>query len=152
MSTQAELLKLAEKWKADSNGATYICGCELESFANRLDAVAVSDASLGRMEDAYRAELSKTSMYADRLAPMRAAVAALESVLPDERDVDLVPDAKRYRWLRSKAAANQYEHPIVVSQSLADGKMYYMGPMLGHPLDTAIDRAIASAKGDDNHG
>lgn len=50
-------------------------------------------------------------------------------------------DAERYRWLRDHSA-NQYEHPLVVSQTRTDYGVQYIGPLTGKSLDAAIDRAI----------
>ena len=51
-------------------------------------------------------------------------------------------DAARYRWLRD-ASAEQYDHPIAVTQTRSDVGMRYVGPVLGKVLDDAIDAAIA---------
>ncbi len=49
-------------------------------------------------------------------------------------------DAERYRWLRNHSA-NQWEHPVVVSQRRAAfDTMQYIGPLIGESLDAAIDR------------
>lgn len=52
----------------------------------------------------------------------------------------LEDDAERYRWLRDRSA-NQYEHPLVVSQTRMERGMQYVGPLTGRSLDAAIDKA-----------
>lgn len=56
---------------------------------------------------------------------------------------DTLKDAARYRWLRDHSLG-QYEHPIAVSQRRAPfDTMQYVGPLVGEPLDKAIDQAIS---------
>lgn len=57
-----------------------------------------------------------------------------------ERIRVLESDAERYRWLRD-SSANQYEHPLVVSQKRTEHGMRYIGPLTGNALDVAIDKA-----------
>lgn len=52
----------------------------------------------------------------------------------------LEDDAERYRWLRDRSA-NQYEHPLVVSQTRTEYGMRYIGPLTGRSLDAAVDAA-----------
>ena len=49
-------------------------------------------------------------------------------------------DAERYRWLREHSA-NQYDHPLVVTQFCTGKKIQYRGPLIGKALDAAIDAA-----------
>lgn len=57
-----------------------------------------------------------------------------------DRIQDLEDYADRYRWLRD-CSANQYEHPLVVSQMRMEHGMRYVGPLTGKALDNAIDKA-----------
>lgn len=57
-----------------------------------------------------------------------------------DRIRDLEKDADRYRWLRD-SSANQYEHPLVVSQARTEYGMRYVGPLTGKSLDAAVDAA-----------
>lgn len=57
-----------------------------------------------------------------------------------ERIRDLEDYADRYRWLRD-CSADQYEHPLVVSQTKSEHGMRYVGPLTGKSLDSAIDKA-----------
>jgi Lar family restriction alleviation protein len=59
----------------------------------------------------------------------------------------LKEDAERYRWLRDHSVG-QWERPIVVDQRKVLGRMQYIGPMMGHALDAAIDSARALAQQD----
>ena len=58
-------------------------------------------------------------------------------------------DAARYRWLRDNSA-EQFAHPIVVSQDKRETGIRYFGPVIGKSLDKAIDAAIIAEKGNDN--
>lgn len=49
-------------------------------------------------------------------------------------------DAERYRWLR-ESSANQWVHPLVVSQERTERGMHYAGPLTGRTLDAAVDEA-----------
>ncbi len=55
--------------------------------------------------------------------------------------------ARRYGWLRNNSA-DQWDHPIVVSQR-HQAPIRYLGPLTGEALDKAIDAAIASQAGKD---
>lgn len=57
-----------------------------------------------------------------------------------DRIRSLEDDAERYRWLRDRSA-NQYEHPLVVSQTRTEHGMRYIGPLTGKSLDAAVDAA-----------
>jgi len=56
-------------------------------------------------------------------------------------------DAARYRWLRDNSA-EQFAHPIVVSQDKRETGIRYFGPVIGKSLDKAIDAAILAEKGE----
>jgi hypothetical protein len=51
-------------------------------------------------------------------------------------------DQARYRWLRDNSI-NQYDNPIVVSQSKRPKGVLYIGPLFGKILDGEIDAAMA---------
>jgi len=70
---------------------------------------------------------------ADEIAKLRAELAEAKK------------DATRYRWLRNNSA-NQYDHPLVVSQSRTPEGMHYIGPVFGRTLDTAIDAAMRTTE------
>lgn len=61
------------------------------------------------------------------------------------RLAELERDAARYRWLRD-SSANQFQHPIVVSQEISEYGMRYVGPLISKNLDAAIDAAMGEAK------
>jgi hypothetical protein len=77
---------------------------------------------------------------------LASAVLAMDEALrasPSEAEgKDLIAYAARYSWLRDKSA-NQYEHPIAVSQTRTEGGMNYVGPLLGKALDEAIDAVLS---------
>lgn len=56
-------------------------------------------------------------------------------------EAGLIKDAERYRWIRDKSLG-QFEHPICVTQKRVERGMQYVGPLVGKPLDEAIDAAI----------
>jgi hypothetical protein len=110
----------------------------LREFAERLDAVAVSDAmveSVGKALYIYWDDVTKSAQgkYREKVRH------ALESILPiaDEQDMD----AERYRWLRHG------DNDELVLRELPSGGQYLLR---NEALDEAIDRAVASAKGDAN--
>jgi len=110
----------------------------LREYADRLDAVAVSDAMVERACHVY-AELSLGGV------DINAMRSALESILPiaDEQ----VKDAERYRWLRSNQVSERQLSDL--HQRVNDDcNPPYLELKHGEDLDAAIDRAIASAKGD----
>ena len=59
------------------------------------------------------------------------------------QDTQDAKDAARYRWLRDESV-DQWEHPIVVSQSKMNDSMRYVGPLSAGVLDAAVDAAIAA--------
>ena len=68
-------------------------------------------------------------------------IRALERAATMKRELAAaLVDAERYRWLRNRSA-NQYEHPIVVSQERTEHGMRYTGPIFDRQLDAAIDSA-----------
>ena len=76
------------------------------------------------------------------VAAGRVAYKAIEELITfQERIAELEKDAARYRWLRDRSHG-QYTHPIVVSQTIHERGVVYVGPMLGDGLDTAIDNAM----------
>jgi len=105
----------------------------LREYADRLDAVAVSDAMVECASDAY-ATLSLDGV------DMTAMRHALESILPIA-DEALRKDAERYKWLRNLSISM-----LCVRADRWNGM--HNVRMIGSELDEAIDRAVASAKGD----
>ena len=101
--------------------------------ADRLDAVSVSDAMVECASDAY-ATLSLDGV------DMTAMRHALESILPIA-DEALRKDAERYKWLRNLSISM-----LCVRADRWNGM--HNVRMIGSELDEAIDRAVASAKGD----
>jgi hypothetical protein len=70
----------------------------------------------------------------------RAAARAIAAHVSGVAASDDARDAARYRWLRDRSA-NQWEHPIAVTQRRATDRMQYIGPLTGENLDEAIDAA-----------
>jgi hypothetical protein len=75
----------------------------------------------------------------------RMVIDALRASPPEAEGKDLIAYAARYSWLRDKSA-NQYEHPIAVSQTRTEGGMNYVGPLLGKALDEAIDAVLSRSE------
>lgn len=70
-------------------------------------------------------------------------IAALRNLIAEVDLREVMRKAERYRWLRD-SSADQWEHPLVVSQQRDGDAMHYIGPMTGKELDAAIDRAMDS--------
>ena len=143
MSTKAEYLRqLANHAQTDQWDQTV--AAELRSYADSLDAVAVSDetalAVLTKYNDALPEGIEDV-WPGERSVEIRVKCmcAALESILPiaDEQ----ARDAERYRWLRDLSISM-----LCVRADRWNGM--HNVRMIGSELDEAIDRSIASAKGD----
>jgi len=171
MSTKAECLRkdadavvrISEGALGDCDGAERdklflrnIVAVNLRLFADRLDAVAVSDAmveSVGKALYIYWDDVTKSAQgkYREKVR------AALESVLPiaDEqaKDADMSEMGKQLRALANR-------RPMIQSREGAQWRIDMrkavnrfadlidkQADLLGEPT---ADRAIASAKGDDN--
>jgi len=105
----------------------------LREYADRLDAVAVSDAMVECASDAY-ATLSLDGV------DMTAMRHALESILPiaDEQMTT------RYKWLRNRMTVTEVQE---LERRGDQSEEAYEAE-----IDRAIDNAIASAKGDASNG
>jgi len=76
---------------------------------------------------------------------LAVAIAAEVNAIRPAHSEAVERDAARYRWLRD-TSAEQYEHPIAVSQTRTDVGMRYVGPVLGKALDDAIDAERVGAE------
>jgi len=139
MSTKAELLEIANRLMDRGAPISRIGAAQaLGAIADRLDAVAVSDVmveSVGKALYIYWDDVTKSAQgkYREKVRH------ALESILPiaDEQ----ARDAERYRWLRDLSISM-----LCVRADRWNGM--HNVRMIGSELDEAIDRSIASAKGD----
>lgn len=100
------LLELAKKWKADTNGGTYLCGCELESFAERYD-VKVRDDMVRIATAAYIDVLKRSNFLADTDVKVRAAI---EAVIPED-------------WAQDKERLDYLERHPLLSEIHANGRV-----------------------------
>lgn len=179
MSTKAELLKLADetlKWKSRFGEQSPIALTlqkhvdVFKEFADRLDAVAVSDDrkqmiyALNRAKRMLEIEADKLHEKLDYGAQFPAAdagqigkaIAALESILP------IADETARYKevaWFVSGPSdqtivckKDEIEKAVArLSKSNNDDPHDYTATAMYFKFvnDPAIDRAVASAKGDD---
>jgi len=136
MSTKAEIAVLIEQLEEcrkftfpDRAEVMKRVGVILEEYADRLDAVAVSDAMVECASDAY-ATLSLDGV------DMTAMRHALESILPivDEQMTT------RYKWLRNRMTVTEVQE---LERRGDQSEEAYEAE-----IDRAIDNAVASAKGD----
>jgi hypothetical protein len=140
----AEIKRLRAELNHASGEVPFVAG----NLAHRIRVYRRTAMARIKEEAAARIEaLTKLSgEWAGRCHTLRVewAQTLAERDKAEARVAELEADAARYRWLRDNSA-EQWEHPIVVSQTRHDRGVRYIGPVIGRALDAAIDAALARA-------
>jgi hypothetical protein len=116
-------------------------GCGVQCGEVRIDTISIPRAQA--IEQAQKELLEVWNQRPSRDEAEQPVVLANEKGLTStgQHIADCERDAARYGWLRD-SSANQYEHPIALTQTRAETGMRYVGPVLGKALDDAIDAAM----------